>query len=254
MTGIFYPYLVGASRWQELRYSLRSLEKFFEEEAEVWIVGDCPDWIQNVRYIEHHKNERVYCASTYDAVMKLEAYIKHKDSPEKFIRMYDDIYFIGPRTLHDLEVTRYLFTYDQYREHVFISGSVPWRDQVNRTMEIVKGAGFRGLMTETHCPEVFLKKRMKNIFKQFDPANNLLLTSTLYYNMYPYEHELQDRKVERALYYGGENLFGFGPMRKECGREGVIGRYFLNHNDVGLDKELKKYLERMFPVKSKYEI
>jgi hypothetical protein len=257
MIGIFYPYLESAGKWEELRYSLRSLERFFGEECEVWIVGDLPDWIQNVKHIAHRKNMRIYNSSNYDAVSKLAAYMDHPDSPERFVRMYDDVYFIGERTLRDLEVTRYLFTYSELRSGEFASGSIVWRDQVNRTVVAVKDRGYWGYMTETHCPEVFEKQKMREIFTMFDPAENMLLTSTLYYNVFPFVRLLKDRKTERALFYGKENEFSFlaSPSLENVidGQKVIEKKYFLNHNDAGLDENLKGYIRGMFPEKCRWE-
>jgi len=256
MIGVFYPYLVCVSKWEELRYSLRSLEKFFRGNYEVWIVGDLPDWIQNVNHIPHKREDRVYSASTYDAVMKLGAYLDHPDTPGRFIRMYDDIYFIGERCLNDLEITRYLFTYEEYKNHKLSSGSVVWSEQVNKTLDAVKELGFAGYMTETHCPEVFEKWKMREIFDLFAPAENRLLTSSLYYNVFPFFRMFKDRKTERALFYGKETEFAMGRMGDGAtGRRGewATGKYFLNHNDAGLSSELKRYIEGLFPEKSSYE-
>ena len=273
MIGVYYPYLAGANAWEELRYSLRSLEKFFSVERrdgfqtrlydfEVWIVGDLPDWIQNVKHIPHKREDRVYSASTYDAVMKLGSYLDHPDTPERFIRMYVDIYFVGERCLNDLEKTRYLFTYDEYKNHKIKSGSGVWREQVNKTLDALKELGFAGYMTETHCPEVFEKWKMLEIFDMFAPAENRLLTSSLYYNVFPFFRMLKDRKTERALFYGEETDFAMGRMGDGAhGRRGDVaqniappqGKYFLNHNDAGLDDGLKKYIMGMFPEKSRFE-
>jgi len=254
MIGVYYPYLASAGIWEELRYSLRSLEKFLDEEFEVWIVGDLPDWIDNVHYIGHRKLERIPNAVTFDAVKKLEVFINEREAPEKFIRMYDDVYLIGHRSLADLKVTRYLFSYEDYQKQVFNSGSLIWRGQVNLTMKILKGMGYKGFMTETHCPEVFERGKMEKILKMFHPAENRLLTSTLYYNVYPYERMVQDWKTERALFYGHESDFSFGALGGYHLDAALKGRYFLNHNDEGLTQPLKKYIEGMFPEKSRFEI
>ena len=250
MIGIFYPYLESASKWEELRYSLRSLEKFFEEEYEVWIVGDKPDWIRNVRHIPHTpETGRVMSPVTYDAIMKLATYIDEDDSPDKFIRMYDDIYFVGKRNLLDLEVTRYLLTYEELQAKALSSGSFTWRDQVRRTVAAVRAKGYAGLMTETHCPEIFEKDNMREIFDLFDPLEGRLLTSTLYYNVFPFERMLKDRDTERILFYGEGGNIGMG------GHVGqpIQGKYFLNHNDKGLNAGLKRFIKGMFREKSRFE-
>ena len=243
-----------------MRYSLRSLEKFFNEDYEVWIVGDLPEWIQNVKHIPHQKTEMTNAGATYDAVSKLKLYLNHIDSPDQFLRMYDDVYFIGARTVNQMQITRYLFTNNELNSGEFASGGIVWRDQVFRTTDAVVNRGYPGYMTETHCPEVFEKEKMREIFEMFDPLENRLLTSTLYFNVFPYELMLKDRKVERALFYGYENDFSYGPVECEPGETRFnrvsricTGKYYLNHNDDGLDDNLKKFISGMFPYKCRFE-
>jgi len=260
MIGVYYPYLASASRWEELRYSLRSLEKFLNEDYEVWIVGDLPEWVRNVKHIPHQKTAMTNAGTTYDAVSKLKLYIDHNDSPDKFLRMYDDVYITGARTLKQMQITRYLFTNDELNSGEFVSGGIVWRDQVFRSTDAVVRLGYHGYMTETHCPEVFEKDKMREIFEMFDPLENRLLTSTLYFNVFPYERMFKDRKVERALFYGYENDFSYGPgecqlIETRLNRVSHIctGKYYLNHNDDGLDDCLKNFIQGMYPEKCRFE-
>ena len=252
MIGVYYPYLASASRWEELRYSLRSLDKYLEEDYEVWIVGDLPDWIRNVKHILHQKAEITNAGATYDAVSKLKLYIDNDDSPDQFLRMYDDVYLTGARTLKQMQITRYLFTNEELNSGEFASGGIVWRDQLFRSTDMVIRLGYPGYMTETHCPEAFEKKKMQKIFEMFDPLENRLLTSTLYFNVFPYVRMLKDRKVERALFYGYENDFSYGPGETKLDRI-CKGKYYLNHNDVGLDDCLKKFIKGMYPDKCRFE-
>jgi hypothetical protein len=91
---------------------------------------------------------------------------------------------------------------------------------------------------------------MKKIMKWFEPGGNRLLTSTLYYNIFPFERMLCDRKTERALFYGKDGEYG---MKSGETEKLLEGKYFLNHNDVGLSEELKGTIARLFPEKSRYE-
>jgi len=251
MIGVYYPYLACASSWEELRYSLRSLDIFLKEDYEVWVVGDLPDWIQNVKHIPHQKAEMTNAGATYDAVSKLKLYIDSIESPDQFLRMYDDVYLTGVRTMKQMQVTRYLFTNEELNSGEFASGGIVWRDQVFRSTVAVVRMGYPGYMTETHCPEVFEKEKMRKIFEMFDPLENRLLTSTLYFNVFPYELMLKDRKVERALFYGYENDFSTSPSPSDGGE--IEGKYYLNHNDAGLDDRLKKFIQGMYPDKCRFE-
>src|SRR5665647_2031531 len=212
MIGVYYPYLASASRWEELRYSLRSLELFFREEYEVWIVGDLPKWIQNVKHTPHQKTEMTNAGATYDAVSKLKLYIDHNDSPDLFLRMYDDVYLTGARTVKQMQITRYLFTNEELNNGEFASGGILWRDQVFRSTDAMVRLGYPGYMTETHCPEVFEKD----------------------FSYGPGECELVETRLNR--------------VPSIC-----KGKYYLNHNDDGLDDCLKKFIKGMYPDKCRFE-
>jgi len=150
-----------------------------------------------------------------------------------------------------MQITRYLFSNDELNNGEFASGGMVWRDQVFRSTDAVVRLGYPGYMTETHCPEVFEKEKMRQIFEIFDPLENRLLTSTLYFNVFPYERMLKDRKVERALFYGYENDFSTSPSPSNQGE--IEGKYYLNHNNDGLDDNLKKFIKGMYPDKCRFE-
>jgi hypothetical protein len=209
MISVYYPFLCGAKSWEELRYSLRSLCLFLEPEFEVCITGDLPPWVQNVRHIPHAKNLNVRANCTYDAISKLTTFLDNHQCPESFIRMYDDIYLLKHTTLSDLQVTRTLFSYDELHDGRFTSGGSVWNGQVLATSRVARRMGYEGYMTETHCPEVFVSHNLRKIFERVDVLENRLLTSTLYFNMFPFEKRIQDRKTERALFYGADNDFSY---------------------------------------------
>lgn len=252
MVALFYPYLQRASAWEELRYSLRSAQMYLQFDFQVWIIGDLPEWIQGVNHIAHIRSEHIHAPTTFDAVSKLQAYLDHSATPETFVRMYDDVYFLAPRTLGQMQITRYLFDYAQTCRGEFRSGSMIWRDQVIRSVQATRKAGMMGIMTETHCPEVFLKERMKEIIYRFDPRENRLLTSTLYFNSFPYESFLYDRKTERALFYGYHNEFSYSTDAL-VSDDWSVGKFYLNHNDAGLDQNLKRFIQGKFPYPSRFE-
>jgi hypothetical protein len=250
MIGVFYPYRaddcvrtknLSPLQPSELKLSMESVKKYFKEDFEFWIVGDCPQWakeMENVKFIQHQRNELVHEPALFDATEKLKLYIEHPETPEVFVRMYDDVYLLAPRKLEDLKVTRYLFEYDELADRLRSGGAI-WRNQVMRSVEAVRKLGYPGRMTETHCPEVFEKERMQTIFSHFKPGVNRLVTSTLYYNVFPWEREIRDWKTERALFHGYENEFSYGHGNID---KKVKGKFYLNHNDMGLDEELWNWI------------
>ena len=249
MIPIYYPYWEGGRAWDELRYSFRSLEKFFQEDFTIYLVGDRPSWVKNVVHVPYIRDSRFGSLGNTSRMMELFMNWISAEGSDVFVRMHDDLYLIGDRTLEDLSITRIIRPAQEVK--TMASGSELWRKQVFSTVYELQDLGNPGYMTESHCPEVFSCKKMQLIFKMFELPKALLLPSTLYFNVFPFERELIDKKAERALFYGIENEFGYASFNipQKC-----AGKYFLNHNDTGLNDELKAFIKAQFPDKSRFEI
>jgi hypothetical protein len=272
MIPVFYPYWENGSKWEELRYSLRSLESHFKTDFIVYVVGDRPEWIQNVIHIPYEREVIDQEPSLHNALMMLHKFLITRITNDElhelrtnytkpptgfgtavgaqdlFVRMYDDIYFLKDRTVEDLMVTRIVRTKEEAK--AITAGGGKWRQQVKDACGLLERKGYDGYMTETHCPEVFSARLMRHIFRMFDLPKNKLLTSTIYYNVFPYKNGLVDKKTERALFYGEDTAYSYLSRNIESTCE---GKYFLNHNDAGLNEELKEFIKGRFTEKSRFE-
>lgn len=246
MIDVYYPYYHGGARWHELQYSLRSIEKHFRFEYRVWLVGDKPDWIQNVMHIPHSRTKDIQENTTYDAVDKFLLYLEHPEVSCCVIRMYDDMYILKDVSLEEISVPKSM------------PGQLPakggvWMNQLRRTIEAVKKRGYAGINTETHCPERFDTKLMLEVIRSYDALNNRYLTSTLYHNtcLKPEDLVPISKDIAVQFYDGSDGIVkvsNSGNIAEKC-----QGKMFLNHNNTGLNMNLKVFLQRSFPYKSKFE-
>jgi hypothetical protein len=86
---ILYP-LKSQNDYIELKYSLRSVEKFFDNPGEILIVGDTlPDWITNITHIELKDLPNQAVFSVRRKVIAAFAYTK-----EDLFFMNDDFYLL----------------------------------------------------------------------------------------------------------------------------------------------------------------
>jgi hypothetical protein len=129
-----------------------------------------------------------------------------------------------------------------------------WWDQLYHTMDALRAKGYHGYNTETHLPELFNKENMKWIISAYSALENRLLTSTLYYNVFfPFSKPLLFSKDFAVQFYN--NIDGpfytssEGDLRVKC-----QGKTYLNHNDAGLNENLKTYIHSLFPAKSRFEL
>jgi hypothetical protein len=251
MIDVFYPYFQREAIWEELRYSLRSVERHLKADVRVWIVGDLPDWIDTsiVRHIHHKRSEGMSQNATFDAITKLMLFIDHPETTSHFIRMYDDIYLIGDATLVDIGEVKAMFSV-----HDMPDRYGTWWDQLKKTLNTVTERGLSGWNHETHLPELFHKVLMKQVIKEYSALQNRLLTSTLYFNTYyPGTRPLMFPDCRAIQFYNNENNRFYtssdGDLERKC-----AGKIFMNHNNRGLNDALKQFLMNRFPNKCRFEI
>lgn len=94
MEKIDLVYILGnGSRWNnnEIRYSLRSVESYFPAARQVFVIGDCPEWSQNVIHI---KVPDTYENKLMNAREKYMAAATDPRIGKNFVLMNDDFFFI----------------------------------------------------------------------------------------------------------------------------------------------------------------
>ena len=251
MVDVYYPFFEREAAWQELRYSLRSIEKFFKFDFRVVIVGDLPTWVDpgSILYIPHERTEGVQENTLYDAITKQLLFNAHPDTSLHFIRMYDDIYLLKDVDLADVGHFKAMYPFDQVPQR---TGT--WWNQLYNTLEAVRSKGYPGWNTETHLPELFNKEKMQWIINAYGALEKRLLTSSLYFNtFFPNSQPLLFSKDFAIQFY--DNIDGpyytssDGDLAEKC-----RGKTYLNHNNAGLNDNLKDFLSKSFPAKSRFEL
>jgi len=248
MVDVYYPYVEKEAKWDELKYSLRSIEKHFQFDFRVWITGDLPKWITGVNHIPHKRCVGMQENTTYDAITKLLAYCNHPHSGEEFIRMYDDIYVLKKVSLNEIRQIKVV----QSWEEIDHSNYETWYRQLIRTLVAVRRKGYTGFSTESHFPEFFETQKMASIIRLYDALENRLLTSSLYYNtLCDDQSKVSAEDVGIRFYFNRDSKYyhsSEGNLKVKCKE-----KRYLNHNDSGLTYNLKRFLMESFPDKSRFE-
>lgn len=155
-----FVYILGTgSRWRnnEIRYSLRSVARFFPD-AKVFIIGEIPDWIANVTYIPHpdkHQNKQANAREKY--------LVAAKDNriSEDFILMNDDFFFLQESdfknyTLGTLE--------DMIKRHP-TKGGYYYQATVD-TKNLLEKAGIKNPQSfEVHAPMVLNRHKLREVIE-----------------------------------------------------------------------------------------
>jgi len=234
---IIYPYI--HSKWgEELKYSLRSLDTYFTDPFEVWIMGDVPEYVDlsTITHIKkEHKNfKQVNLNRLYDLA-------HHLPKNENFIWMNDDIFLLS--NLNE-ELLKYPFVMGDL-SLVKKRGKRAWQKKLFITSDFLKSKNYTTYNYECHVPTLY---NVDELLKTFDFVKSLdvWLINTAYYNYNNYF----DKSVSVKKYRLGKyNSKKDKPLPKN-----INDYLFLNFDDNGLTQEIKDFLFNKYPNKSKFEI
>ena len=251
-----YPWVKGEDRIDELKYSLRSLEKNFKEPFEVFIVGDLPEWICNVHHIPAERQTGMFENVAYDAIYKILKVCDCPDVNSYFIRMYDDIYLLQEMGFREISVIRALYDWSK-KPAGDGTPSLTWQRQRDRTMAALQAKGHPTWNTETHLPEVYLKSVLKWVLEEFNALENRYLISSLYHNVVLCNSEkpkiISKATYDKAGFYGVNSEFSYSMADHGAIMNLLLKKLFLNHNNPGLSPGLEVAIKDYFHYKSKFE-
>lgn len=231
-----YPYWHGGANGDELKYSVRSVEKNFMGRAHITLVGDRPPWfkghvIQQQRVGRHMPNR-----AFRDMLAKMWTIATHPEIHDDFIWMMDDIYLIKPVGLEDLATPR--------AEKWSGQADNSWQVRKQNTMRVLSDNGYQTNDYATHLPHHAEKQKLREMYQRFDLAQNTLLWEVLYGNIYrgtpqrsrPFLARVQKRS-DTAGYF------------KMTGTASVF-----NHTESAWCEGLRNFLDKLFPEPASNEI
>ena len=247
MTDLIIPLGTG-SRWKnnELRYALRSYDKYFKDLGTVYIVGpkayikkNLP-WLQNVVVVD--------CDDPFNRnkdgnlIRKVLRVIdNYPELTDDFVRASDD------QLLWDeVDSLPPLYTYNlKDKPQAWWMRGNRWKVRLKKTMRILEVKKKTTWNYDAHIPMTVNKHKFKEVWSKFPWERSIgYCINTLYYNMALDKHTHFDNKklsVEQAV--AAPNVL---PMQ-------LRGKKYLGYNDAGLNDHLKALIKKRFPDKCRFE-
>lgn len=239
-------YLLGSGSKHdnvEIKYSLRSIEKFCKGYDRVFLVGQKPEWITNVEYY--------YCDDPYDCTHKN---MMHKilfachntDISEDFVMQGDDHFYVKPYDFNDIKPYEKGELPTKFKEREV---APKYRTSLIDTRKWLISHGYPYMNGSQHCGMPFKKslflaiedELLKPAFKfPYGLESSSIMAAALNKHCgIPYEH-WQDRKVKD--FTSEEHL-----------KERIGERFCFSIYDGAFRNGIEEILQRWFPDKSKYE-
>lgn len=258
------------SKWEnnELRYMLRSLEQHCQFDFEVVVFcTEKPKWLNaKVEIVERTYPEKVkkyygqklHYENYYDTIHKLQACIASDNVSDEFFYVYDDILLIEDLYLPDMKKVIAGSHYDN-KPQFFDKPSNKWMNTLFQALEVCRRNSYPLYVYETHLPRYYIKSNLREMFKKHDPESRYIpyAVSTVYYNMFydkPDDCYYENNKVKAGFYGGTQGNDCFMSNTDKAIEQAIKDKIWINYSDAGLAGNLKMWIEKRFPNKSKFEL
>lgn len=176
MIDIVYPIRKGGSRWadNELRYSLRSIEKHLINFRNVYIIGHKPDFLQNVIHIEANDTEIVPDKNILNKILKA---CKQPEISQQFLFFNDDHFLLS-----DFRADEFPYFYCSTLRQYVRKRADNYGVRSRNTMNYLESKGLPGKHFDIHFPILYDKSKFKEIFSDLPPKQHGYIIKSLYAN------------------------------------------------------------------------
>lgn len=263
------------SKWDdnELRYTLRSIDKYFDFDYDITIYSDHKvDWLKNVtlKMVDRYFPEKAlrtfdgkkHYENFYDTLNKIRLASISDELQEDIIYVYDDVLLLESQ---DKEQIKTLYAGGRYNDNPKYWGDSrgKWKRTIFEAVDRAKSFG-EVYLYETHLPRYYQKTNLRKMFKMFpiDQMDIPYAPATLYFNMfydepdllYMFNKDSLDNPIKAGFYGTENNLCDVFPSKTiEQIDIHTKDKIWVSHNDLGLTDVLKSWIENKFPEKSRFE-
>lgn len=230
---IVIPWLSTGEKWEELRYTLRSIEKFWEDkECPIYIIGDAPPkWFKEggrLKFIHIKEYEQ----SNKEGLW--EAWQQGMQIADEVAWWNDDIYLLKPTGWDNLRVALTEGVLDD-EEVGLRASSNPWHVALGETVAEMKRQGKKEILRfATHTPYLFEREKSLEIFRTY-----YLHYKGSWVNLYHNHHQTPNEPCK---------------PHKAGKLPATEGQRFYNHKNSGPDDNSRQILEKMFPEAAPFEL
>jgi hypothetical protein len=217
----------------ELRYCLRSIEKHLRGVGEVFIIGYCPEWVQNVTHIPFDEDPRNRFRDR-NIMNKMLAACEDERVSDNFIMVHDD---------HFLLTNYEVGAFPYYHCGHMVPGQGQYGDTKRNTEQLLSPlAGIPILNYDAHCPILFNKEKFMKVTNVDWSKWYGYCLKTLYCVMNGMTGEYMDDLKIRM------------PLKADKINQAIVGRSWFSIGDrCWTEGGMKEVLQTLYPTPSKYE-
>lgn len=209
----------------ELRMCLRSIETHLTGYKDIWIIGEHPDWLQNINHVPVKDTSHV---PDFNIMKKITAACEHPDVSESFLFFNDDHFLLAP---FDAKTFPYYYEGD-LAAYVKNRGLDGYGTRANNTLKVLQSKDLPLKYFDIHTPIIYHKEAFITHVSKQNWRDHGFIIKSLYANSLRVEGEsLHDNKINKPP---EPNMTIFSTMPH-------------------LKASVIRALKELFPIKSKYE-
>lgn len=238
MIDIVFP-LGRGSIWadNEIRYSLRSIEKHLSNYRNIWIIGQCPSFLKDVRLIPFEDTQLNKEANIYQKILRA---CNEPEISDDFLFFNDD-HFLLQDFVADQFPYYHKGTLDSLiQRHPHGRG---YFNCIRKTIKTLRDHRHNTLHFDIHTPIIYNKAKFVEVMPQYDWGHKIgLVVKSMYCNTLKIEGErILDCKIG-------------GPMIAQEIYEKIKDKKVLSIGNKVLGPQLEIVLNELYPTKSRWEI
>ena len=235
---IVYVYGFGYSAWREneIKYSLRSLARFGQNYNRVFIVGDCPIFVnQSVIHIPFKEDK--FRNKKRNIIDKIIAACKEADITDDFILFNDDYFIAKPLDFNNLP-----YFYDKTLEEKISEKQYDdyYKQSIINTYKALKKNNKPHLHYDIHYPIFINKVKFLEVMDKYD-------------------YNIRDGYAVKSLYCN--ELEVEGVKKDECKINGITDKFEIENiferNEIistgEMTREIINKIISFYPEKEKFE-
>lgn len=236
MSEIDVLYILGKGSFfgnEELRYSLRSLEKFGKNFGRLFITGECPDFI-NKEKVNFMPELDIGCPSI-NHWWKVDQTFRKTNIGDRALLMYDDVFFCAP-----VDLSKYPWRWRDVLPDTPQTGD--YRKSLYNAEKWLHDRSYPILNFCMHQPCIYEKEKFLSMEKDFE---GLKLSDTgmsvrcVYANQFVFEDEHQDDLKIRSFVNNLDEL--------------ITGRDCFSIADDCFHGPVENWLKKRLPERSQWE-
>jgi hypothetical protein len=245
MQRIDLVYVLGSgSVWKnnEIRMSLRSVEKNLSGVGKVYVIGEDPGFLSDKVIYIYHPDPLGSINADGNMTLKIIRACHEKSLSDNFLFMNDDFIINLPARVQDIP---WMHKIDMKDRPAKFWNDNHYRKRLKRTFDVLKDKGYPTIQYDYHAPMIFNKHEFPKVMEMFDYKADIGYTfRSLYGNVMQLPAiPISGHKV--TIY----DHYNFASITKK-----VADIDFVGYNDKGLNNSLKWWIIDRFPEKSKFEL